>query len=289
MFKKLIERIDSVNDYVNPIVARDVRIEFSSSWLSVVVMIYSCFLIVVCLLVYFLCDLDLLELEINKSVCVINNMTWFIVFLCVCSLSSLYVFSRIINLVEFTDAMFLLTAITPRQYLHAYMLETFIFSSFLTSLFAPAIFVILGQLSNFLAFIAIALCYEVLVAQMYALITLSFLARVKRSAQAGNVSICFVFGWLISFLPLLFFALVWTDYFMWQTIGIFEFISIYILLPIGLLLTGAMGYKLSLYAFKTRGKSLVRMFFLNIFCYTLLSVVMALIYFCIVFVVFNFL
>ncbi|MDR1052687.1 MAG: hypothetical protein LBL39_00775 [Planctomycetaceae bacterium] len=299
MFKKLIERIDSVNDYINPIIVRDMRSEFGKWQFSIAVMILMCLLVVACLLIYFFSDLDSLASDIDKSVAnfvfwktTANDITGLIVFFCVFS-ACVSIFGAFAYFVKnLTDEMFLMTAITPRQYLHAYMIETFIFTSLCMSLIAPMILIISGHVSNCIALVAIMVCDSVLFSQVGILIALSFVARTKRPNQTGNL-VCGVYlGLFIFLLPWFLLAFVWINSFMWHAIdmnNIFGIVSIYVLLPIGLLLTGVMGYKLSLYGFKTRGKSLIRMFFLNIFCYTLLNAVMALIYFCIAFVVFTFL
>jgi hypothetical protein len=311
MFKKLIERIDAINDYVNPIVVRDIRKGFGNRQMSVFMIFYACILIAICLCVYFLCDLNSLESNLNKAAisfdfwkALNNDIVFLFVFLCIfAAMSDFVVFGNFCQ--HFLDEMFLITTITPRQYLHAYIIETFILTSFYMSLSAPVILMILGQRSNFLALAVIMLCGSVLIAQTSVLIALSFFARLKNLNKNvnTNMGICSLLGGIIGLImvgiilllplfPWIFLALVWTSYFHWQAINannILGFVSIYILLPIGLLFICAIGYKLSLYGFKTRGKLIERMFFFNIFCYTLLSVVLALIYFCIAFVVFNFL
>jgi hypothetical protein len=300
MFKKLIERIDAINDYVNPIVVRDMRSEFGGKQpvnVTKTIMAYSCFLILGCLLIYFLYDLDSLALSFNKFMVrfALQKLVGFVLLLSVLCIAASILAGWSYFIRHLTDEMFLITAITPHQYLHAYMLETFILTSLCVSLVAPVILIVFGQVLNCLALVTIVSCGSVLCilfAQAGILIIISFSVRTKRPDQTGNIGCSVYVGVLIFLLPWFLLAFV-ANYLGWHAIydanNIFGFVSIYVLLPIGFLLTGAMGYKLSFYGFKTQRKSLLRMFFLNIFCYTLLSVVMALIYFCIAFVVFNFL
>jgi hypothetical protein len=295
MFKKLIERIASVNDYVNPIVVRDMRKLFGRQQASAGVLGYVCYLILNCFHAYFIRGLDSWELEINTSIMTGNAFGWAVTMNMFFSvLLSLGIVCQYV-LQNLDDEMFLITTITPRQYLHAYMIETFILTLFCTSLFTPTLLIIYGQLSNFISLAIVMLCGNVLVAQTAVLVTLSFIAHRKRPMQVFFIFLCLV--WFFSYSTIMMpwfvlFFLMWTDYLGWQVINTgqtFGFVSIYILLPIGLLLVGVMAYKLSLYAFTIRKESIVKMAIHNILYYTLMSVVMALVYFCIAFVVFTFL
>jgi hypothetical protein len=312
MFKKLIERIDSVNDYVNPIVVRDMRRAFCNNKITWGMIIYAYFVIVDCLLIYFLYDLDSFELKINKSA----TSFAFGAYLFTCALSIIFGGGMVFQCVArgLDDEMFHITAITPHQYLHAYMFEMFIFTSYVMSLLMPLVFIFFGRTLKLLIMAAIAFCGNILVAQIVILVYLSFIARLKHSNQIIIV-VLFVFEF---FYPIMFLFIVMVPYYIvrlpvwlsidtshtlsppasrcnialvWLSIDTSHTLRIaltYTTVITSLLLTGATAYRLSLYAFKTRRKSLIKMILLNIFCYTLLSVVMALIYFCIAFVVFNF-
>jgi hypothetical protein len=294
MFKKLIERIDSVNDYVNPIVVRDMRRAFGHKQLDVVMIAYICSIIAGCLVFYFFSDLGLLELELAKSESAILSYFWLggCVWISVI-MGAIMVCQYVVRSLD--DEMLLITAITPHQYLHACMFEMFLFTTFCTSLFVPVVLIIFWQSSNALIMVAIVLGGNILVAQVAVLVPLSFIARLKQSKQIIYMGLglyCGSFIFLPMVSPWIFLIFLWTEYFEWSAIDMsntFGFISIFILLPIALLLTGMTAYRLSLYAFKTRQKSIYKMVLLNIFCYTLLSVSLALIYFCIAYAVFTFL
>jgi hypothetical protein len=286
MFKKLIERIDAINDYVNPIVVRDMRRAFGRGQMNWLLMIYACFVIVGCLLYYVFGEMDSLELgnSTGFDFCCVAITTWASI---ICSTSVVDGEGFMRNL---EDEMFLIIPITPRQQLHAYMFETFIFTTFWSSLFAPVVLMAFWLSPNFLTLAVIMTCGNALIGQATILVSLSFSARIKTKMQANLFALFIVIFSLIL---------------MYSCIGIFVFVgtimsidsskyslifhTIYISLPIGLLLITATAYRLSSYAFKTRNKSIVRMYLLNIFCYTLLSVVITLICLGVAFVVFNFL
>jgi hypothetical protein len=296
MFKKLIERIDAVSDYVNPIVVRNMRRALGRGQMNWVLMIYACLLVVGCVLVYFLCDLDSLELHIYTSDFA-SYIFWAFIWhsiLCSVGLVCFAPFSQNID-----DEMFLITPITPRQYLHASMIETFIWTFLGISLFVPVVFIIFWQSPNFLVWATIMLFDGVLMGQIVTLVVLPFFVRVKNIRQMFYTSICFcIFGWAFTFfiMPLEFnlvnlvltnttskLLLVIDGLVLWQII----FFCIFV--PIGSLLTMIPAYRLSLYALRTRKKSIVRMFLLNVFCIILTNVVVTLICSGVTFVVFRFL
>jgi hypothetical protein len=301
MFKRFIDRIvEAVSERVNPIVVRNVRRMFGHQAISSVIMSY-----VFLLIFYSSLKLNLLVSDINRSV-VTNYAIWRAdIFWQIALFGIIFgvlfsVMNTFIHVLQsLNDEMFILTAITPRQYLHAYMFETFIGTCFCMSFFIPVLLIIFSQTSDFLVLveiIAIMLFCSILISQTAILVVLSFIARLKRPMHAIYHIIVFYISFILFspiMLPWVLLAFVWTDYFGWQVIyatnGTFGFVSIYILLPIGLLLVGVMAYKLSLYALQTRGESIVKMAIHNILYYTLFNTVMALIYFCIAFVVFTFL
>jgi hypothetical protein len=284
MFKKLIERIDSVSDYVNPIVVRDMRKAFWNGQMNWVLMIYACLLVVACLLLY-VSEMDSLALGNSTGLvfyCVMMT-TWMSV---ICS-TGVVQGSFLRNL---EDEMFIIIPITPRQQLHAYMFETFLLTTFWTSLFAPVVLIIFWLSPYFLALAVIMTCGNALIGQANILVFLSFAARVKMKTQSK------LFGvfWVIFSLVVLYSCIgifVMVGYVMSIDFSRYSLIlhTIYISLSIGLLLIAATAYRLSSYAFKTQHKSIVRIFLFNIFCYILLGVVITLICFGVAFVVFNFL
>jgi hypothetical protein len=301
MLKRFIDRIvEAVSERANPIVVRNVRRMFGHQPISSVIMSYVFLLIFYCSL-----KLNLLVSDINRSV-VTNyalwraDILWNIALVGIIMSVLFSVMNTFIHVLQsLNDEMFLITAITPRQYLHAYMFETLIGTCFCMSFFVPVVFIIFSQTSDFLVLveiIAIMLFGSILISQTAILVMLSFIARLKRPMHAiYHIVILYISMLLFSpiTLPWVLLAVVWTDYFGWQVIYAtnctFGFVSIYILLPIGILLIGVTAYKLSLHAFKTQGKSIIKMAIHNILYYTLMSVVMALVYFCIAFVVFTFL
>jgi hypothetical protein len=294
MFKKLIERIDAVNEYINPIVVRDMRATFGQQPLSLWMIVYACLLIWGCLLVYFGYDLDSLELDLSQlktdnSADSMGSMFW--VVLLTGSFPFLVSFVMLFKNVTRTldDETFLITTLTPRQYLHAYMFETFIYTFFCTSLFAPVVLIIFGRVLNFLFLVAAMYCGNVLITQTIILVFLSFTARLKVQNYSivgflwffGLVFSIIIFFWCFyAFFSL--FAMALRDHFEY-----FLSLIIFISALSSLLLVGLLAYKLSSRAIETRKKSILRMFFFNIFCYVLLGITVSVICFCTVFWVFS--
>ncbi|MDR1053625.1 MAG: hypothetical protein LBL39_05570 [Planctomycetaceae bacterium] len=181
------------------------------------------------------------------------------------------------------DEMFILTPMTPRQQLHAYMFETFVLTSFYTSLFAPVILMIFWHSPNFPILVVIMTCGNTLIGQTVILVFLSFIPGVKIKSQIRLFS-----GYGVMFFII---AMLYASFGMAFAAGQVLFIdsprlflivpTIYISFLIGSLLIIATAYSLSEYAFKTRNKSIVARFGFNIFCYISLS---AVIYFICLFV-----
>ncbi|MDR1053196.1 MAG: hypothetical protein LBL39_03385 [Planctomycetaceae bacterium] len=294
MFKKLIERIDAVNEYINPIVVRDMRATLGHLQCSSLIIAYACFLIMICLIGYFLCDLDSFEQDLSRlktddSADSIGSM--FMVVLPSVMLPFLVSFVMLfINVTRnLYDETFLITALTPRQYLHAYMFETFIYTFFCTSLLAPVVLIIFGRALNFLFLAAVMYCGNVLITQTIILVILSFTARLKAQTHIVVALFCMLgvifsisitFWCFCAFFPL--FAIALRDHLKYFILPI-----IFISALISLLLVGSLAYKLSSRAIETRKKSILRMFFFNIFCYVLLGIAVSVICFCTVFWVFS--
>ncbi|MDR1052685.1 MAG: hypothetical protein LBL39_00765, partial [Planctomycetaceae bacterium] len=291
MFKRFIDRIvEAVSERANPIVVRDMRRTFKY-WPAGIVIIYNIFLLV------FYCSstLHLSLSDINRSVVTSYgfwrvDILWLIASfgIIISVLQSVFIVCfRIFQNTE--DEMFLITAITPRQYLQAYMFETFICTFFYISLLVPLVLIIFSQTSDFLVLVSIMvimLFSSILLSQIAVLITLSFIAHIRcPTSRIYIMGVLYLVWILFSFtvIPCFLWTFWWIDYFGWQVIYetncTFGFVSIYILLPISLLLVGVMAYRLSLYALKTREESIVKVILYNFLYYTFLNIVMTLIYF----------
>jgi hypothetical protein len=284
MFTKLIERIDAIGDYVNPIVVRDIRALFRNGQMSLSIMFYACFVIVVCLFTYFFINLDSLQSDDSIGIDGFGGFD----FSCVVLITLVGVAWIIIMIHESVlrnsdDEMFILTPMTPRQQLHAYMFETFVLTSFYTSLFAPVILMIFWHSPNFPILVVIMTCGNTLIGQTVILVFLSFyVTGVKMKSEIRSF---FVYVAMFSIVVL------YAGFGMAFAAGQVLFIdsprlfliipTIYISFLIGSLLIIATAYSLSEYAFKTRNKSMVARFGFNIFCYISLS---AVIYFICLFV-----
>ncbi|MDR1290211.1 MAG: hypothetical protein LBK06_03325 [Planctomycetaceae bacterium] len=267
MFKKLISRIDAVNEYVNPIVVRDMRATIRYLQCRSLIIAYACLLIMVFLIGYFLAVFAITFSFLMSFVILFKNITR-----------------------NLDDEMFLLTALTPRQYLHAYMFETFICTFFCTSLFVPVALIICGRSWDFLFLVATMYCGNVLITPTIILVILSFTIQLKAQHYSivgllwgfGMVFSIIIFFWcFFSFLPLFTNALRdHLEYYIHPAICISALVS--------LLLIGSLAYKLSSHAIESRNESIAMIFFLNIFCYVLLGITVSLICFCTVFWVSRF-
>jgi hypothetical protein len=167
------------------------------------------------------------------------------------------------------------------------------------SLCAP-VFIVFGHSLDFIISAAIMFCGGILSTQIAILVILPFFARIKHSNKIGYIALGVGFG-LVLIIPLIlcYFTLSWFVIHLYamhfghkvkllaiDTSYTLGFVAICILVVVCLLLIGVTGYKLSLYAFKTRRKSTVRMILFSIFCYVLLGVVIDILYSCTIFVVF---
>ncbi|MDR1484507.1 MAG: hypothetical protein LBT09_06750 [Planctomycetaceae bacterium] len=300
MYKNFIEWIDSIGDWMNPVVVRDVRRRHRSGSDFRGIITYSCVMVVGCLLIYFLANLETLQAEIqriasHKDIFIICN---FIIFFTtnLCTSASLILVCSIVICERTDDEMFQITPITPRQYLHAYVLESLFFSIFSSALLIPLAVIIFANTLNFLIVIATFLS-AVMFGQIIFLVVLSFIARIKNADQIFYMLIFFCIGggsflampvvlpWIIVVGVLL------EGYFSKTTFDInygFGFVSIFILLPIALLLLGVIAYYLSLYSLKTRRKSIITGLLFNMFCYSLFSFFAACIYWAIAWIAFTF-
>ncbi|MDR1053198.1 MAG: hypothetical protein LBL39_03395 [Planctomycetaceae bacterium] len=266
MFKKLIERIDAVNEYINPIVVRDMRATIRYLQCSSLIIAYVCLLIMVYLFGYFLSMFVVAFSFLMSFVLLFKNITR-----------------------NLDDEMFLLTTLTPRQYLHAYMFETFICTFFCTSLFVPVVLIILGRSWDFLLLVATMYCGNVLITPTIILVILSFTIQLKAQHYSivgllwgfGVVFSIIIFFWcFFSFLPLFTNVLLdHLEYYIHPAICISALVSLFLI--------GSLAYKLSSHAIESRNESIVTMFSLNIFCYVLLGITVHLICFSTMFWVFR--
>ncbi|MDR2643613.1 MAG: hypothetical protein LBC74_12555 [Planctomycetaceae bacterium] len=293
MLKKFIKWIDAFGDSINPIVVRDVRRCSSNKSHDILIIVYSCLLVVFCFMIYFLCDWETIIAnfaEINKQTirnCGFINFSSIILFDAICfgMFPSLICVCHLIFLDKMDD-IFQTIPLTPRQYLHAYMFEFFILSLFFSSFLASLVLIFFAESLNFLVSIVI-LILGILLGQIIFLTILSFVACMNHTNQLLYMLIFFVIGGNVVFLPIvvpwLVLIFLW-EFFNWSQLDInhgFGFVSFFILLPISLLLLGATAYQLSFLTLKTRRQSLVSVILFNIFCYTLFSFFAALIYFAI--------
>ncbi|MDR0705767.1 MAG: hypothetical protein LBF88_12365 [Planctomycetaceae bacterium] len=173
------------------------------------------------------------------------------------------------------DELLSIVPLSPQQQVHGYWAFSCIQSIFLNSIYLP--FIAIGQLLE-PAFYALLLIPFVsfLFTQIATLIGLSISARIKQQWERNLLG--FTMFLLLGFIMSPWFYVIYFESSRWQTFvwnqG-FGFVSLFIVLPIILLLHGYIAYKLAIYGFKTWRKPFWHALLLNVVVYTLFNTIAA--------------
>jgi hypothetical protein len=181
---------------------------------------------------------------------------------------------------RFTDEVLNIVPLSPRQQVHGYWAYSSIGSLLFNSICLP--FIAIGQIVGPAPYVLLLVPLGTFfISQITILICISFSARVKQKWEcvlSGLINICLFPGltaafwcYVICFASSRWQTLVWNQ-------G-FGFVSLFVLLPITLLLLGYIAYRLSIYGFKTWRKPFWRSLLLNIVIYTLFSIIVAILWF----------
>ncbi|MDR2441254.1 MAG: hypothetical protein LBE12_17975 [Planctomycetaceae bacterium] len=195
-----------------------------------------------------------------------------------CSVLAGLVLSSSLHRSRFTDELFSIVPLSPRQQVHGYWAISCIWSIFFNSLCLP--FIAIGQLIGPAPYILLLIPLgSFFLCQIITLILLSFFARIKRKWE----TVLFVVIMIYPFNGLGLIAVPWIGVIIlasscWPTLSWnqgFGFVSLFILLPAALLLLGYIAYKLAIYGFKTWRKPFWRALLLNIVIYILFTIITA--------------
>lgn len=169
-----------------------------------------------------------------------------------------------------TDELFEAIPLSPREHVEGYLQSTLILAVFFVSLYSPFLVAarLVGPCSNLLLLLPF---YSVLIATVAMLFDLSFMIPVQKNWQAVFVMGITYIGLVIVLSPVIATAILWIGVFHWPELywnrG-FGMFSLFVLLPVGLILFGFVAYRLSIHHFKCRRKSIASATLQNIVVYT---------------------
>jgi hypothetical protein len=288
MLKKFIAWIDSFGDCINPIVVREMRRYAKRYNMEAFLFVYAFWISSVAVWGQY-----------STSDSVVIDVGFVLLPTCVvlCIIGILFGLLTIASVFEepFKDEMFFMNSLSPRQFLHAYVCLSTLWSSLIFSL-ALFPFVIFSILDGFLSFLTIwkycfpLLLLTVLSSQLISLIYISIQSQLtsyglthKSTLFESAVTCLLVLAFIpfVLLIPLALAIFLWIGVFNLAAIDIqhgFEFISFYFLLPIGILIEGIAAYRLSLNGFKTNYRPNLSKVFYNIFCLSNLNIFMAILY-----------
>ncbi|MDR2705503.1 MAG: hypothetical protein LBC02_06965 [Planctomycetaceae bacterium] len=286
MLQRFIKWVDSLGDYVNPLVVRDVRRMFRNPGYLGLFYLYSVSIILIVIINWNdkreFADVSLI---VASVICCIGAFWGFMV---INEMAAIF----------YRDELFLMNSLSPRQYLHAYITISSIESLFIISLSLPLLTAaqIIGVENVSSLFLYIIPILAFLAGQAFSLFVLSFIAYsrspgIKRfltiSEQIGEFCLGGLQGavGLVILLPWFFVLYLWSEVFKLpspSTYNGFDLFSIYFLLPIALLTISVTAYTLSLDGFKVNYKPNNFRIAYNIFIYNILSICLAVIYFILV-------
>jgi hypothetical protein len=179
------------------------------------------------------------------------------------------------------DELLNIIPLPPRQQVHGYLATSCIMSLHWGCLFYPLIAI--GQLFAPISYVWFLLPLGGFVlGQVLTLLLLSFIARAKQIWEFVLIFIGpFNFGWLPFAMPWFGVFYLLTHVLNWEKILFargFLFLSLFVLLPASMLIIGYVAYQLSIYGFKTWLKPFWHTLLFNIAIYSLLSVLLAIVW-----------
>jgi hypothetical protein len=286
MLQRFIEWVDSLGDYVNPLVVRDVRRMFRNPG-------YLWFPSLYCISIIFIVILNWNDKRefADLSLIVAGAIG------CIGALGGVRAINEMAAIFN-RDELFLMNSLSPRQHLHAYIAISIIESLFLISpslpLLTAAQIIGVWEFNSYFLYMIPILTF--LAGQTFSLFVLSFMAYaispgIKRFPTIWEQIEEFFLGGLqgavglVILLPWFFVLYLWSEVFKLPPLSCyngFDLFSIYFLLPIALLTISVTAYTLSLDGFKINHKPNNFHIAYNIFIYNILSLCLAIIYFILV-------
>ena len=179
------------------------------------------------------------------------------------------------------DELFELVPLTPKQQVHGYLASSCILSIYFFGMTLPFLMTatLIGPVPWPMHFVPIGVF---LLGQVLLLFGLSFLARTKGTADFILVAFLGYIGIAPLELPWFGVITLWNEVFHWPTLHWntpIGFVTFFYFLPTAVAILGFVSYRLSILHFALRRKPAYKAAVFNIFVYSLLSTVLAGIYF----------
>jgi hypothetical protein len=275
--------LDSWDDWINPITLRELRCNTRGYGFEVFVLFFWFVAIIGYAAIFYIPDLRQNLLQKEQALL----FSVFPAALSLCNFLQGFGVSSSIRRGRIVDELLDNVPLSPQQLVHGYWAFICIYSVFWISLSLPLIAV--GQLVGPVPYILLLVPLgSFFLSQIMTLIYISFVARIKQDWEAmlSFFTALYFYPGLVVFIwyYVIIFALHLGQQLVWNN-G-FGFVSLFILLPVMLLLHGYIAYRLSLYGFRTWRKPFWRSLLLNITVYTLFHVTAAAIWIAMVAVVF---
>ncbi|MDR2346683.1 MAG: hypothetical protein LBE18_11500 [Planctomycetaceae bacterium] len=305
MFKKIIQFIDSFGDYINPIIVRDFRrcIKEKSLDLEGIIGMINCYFSMCILTAAVFIILLIVDPYSDTSEVLLTWLTVFLMF-AVFMISGINIIISTVIMANMANAplsddMFFTIPLSPRQRMNAYLGTSMLWSIFIVSFSFPfaAIYQVAAVNDPFNTIVLFSPIISILTSLVLSLIMISFIAQ-KRTAGASNptfmegcLMIIFAFVFLLSIsIPLQIGIGLWLV-FKLPNINIFNgfgFISLYILLPLGLAGYGIIAYNIGAKGFKPSYRTNWLLLWRNLLIYLILAVIYPVLYFIIAIIYFSF-
>jgi hypothetical protein len=263
-FRQLMNWLDSWDERLNPITLRELRCE-TRVWDFEVTVLVVWFLV----FVYAFITLCIPELKnpLQKvqeglfGLLLINNVL-------VILLPGSFVLESM-RRSRRVDKLLNIVPLSPQQQVHGHWALTCIWSIFCSSISLPLI--AFSQLIDPVSYVLLPIqLVAFFLSQIMSLVFISFSARIKQNWELA-LSFLAIFGFYLGLIVIIWRYVILLVLDQWQLVrnyGFF-FVSLFILLPVILLLHGYIAYKLSVYGFKTWRKPFWRSLLLNMTVYTL--------------------
>lgn len=277
----LISRIDSLGDRINPITVRDLR--KLKRWFGLELLLLLFLGIAVsCATFFLIMPEEMLKQEFDlagrreRAVLLASGFSLIMFYG-----SFLAWLTPIIWLIQSrSDELLDQVPLSPTEQTNAVLQTCCVLSFYYITLFFPflAFAFLLGPVPYLFLLVPLG---TFLLALINLLVLVSFVARAKRVWELIVLYFVMSYGLMPMYIPWLGVLLLWVGVLRWPPLfwnAGFGFISLFILLPIALVLMSLTAYWLSVYHFKHKRRSVWLGTLLNIGVYTLFSFILAAVY-----------
>lgn len=279
MFRRLFNWIDAQNDRINPIAVRDLRKLkrwYGLETLTLLALLLSVIVYAGILIYYKRIDPDATWDAPNQALAILLVIGS--IFLYIPCLTACFIPIGWLNQSQRNDELFELIPLSPKEHVWGYIQSSLILSVYSICLGLPFFVAarMVGPISDVVLLLPILAPFVALVGMLF---LLSFMIRIKKQWEAVVIVLGMMYlGALPIQLPVIATMFLWGEIFglpeLYSTGG-FGLISLLFLFPIGLTILGLTAYRLSIYHFKYRRRSLWLGVVLNIGVYSLLSLILS--------------